>query len=182
MIEEQQLAQTVRRILRSVPGVYLQEEEGLGLRPNIGIRGSGQDRSSRITLMEDGVLISPAPYSAPAAYYFPTLRRMHAVEVLKGPAAITEGPRTVGGALNLISTPIPDTASGRAEFMFGEYDTLDLYANYGNSEENFGWLVETVQQNGAGFKTLPSGGDTGFPSSTSRSFSTPGGRCVSSRQ
>lgn len=151
----------INRILRSVPGVYLQEEEGLGLRPNIGIRGSGQDRSSRITLMEDGVLISPAPYSAPAAYYFPTLRRMHAIEVLKGPAAITEGPRTVGGALNLISTPIPEIATGRAEFLFGEYDTLDLYANYGNSEENFGWLLETVQQNGAGFKTLPSGGDTG---------------------
>ena len=102
----------LNRVLAFVPGVYLREEDGFGLRPNIGLRGANSDRSQKVTLLEDGVLFGPAPYSAPAAYYSPLTARMVGVEVFKGPAAIQHGPQTIGGAVNLISAPIPGVLSG----------------------------------------------------------------------
>lgn len=152
----------IMRVLRSVPGVYLQEEDGAGLRPNIGIRGSGIDRSSRIALLEDGVLIAPAPYAAPSAYYFPTQRRMSSVEVLKGPSAVRLGPRTIGGAMNMLSTPIPDSRVAAAEVFVGEDGFGETHAWYGDSRDHVAWLFETVQQRSDGFKQLDNGGDTGF--------------------
>ncbi|NCF50809.1 TonB-dependent receptor [Gammaproteobacteria bacterium] len=154
----------ILRVLRTVPGVYLQEEEGFGLRPNIGIRGSGLDRSARIALLEDGVLIAPAPYSAPSAYYFPTQRRMHALEVLKGPAAIVIGPRTTGGAINLISTPIPAESGGAIDLRVGQHHTNDAHINFGHHGERISWLLETVQSASDGFKHIdgPVGGPTGY--------------------
>lgn len=152
----------INRVLRQVPGVYLVEEEGYGLRPNIGIRGSGTDRNSRITVMEDGVLIAPAPYAAPAAYYFPTMARISAMEIRKGSASIKHGPRTTGGAINLISTPIPAETSGQVEATVGSDNTFLNHAWVGTSDEHYGLLLEGVHQQTDGFKQLDGGGDSGY--------------------
>lgn len=152
----------VNRVLRQVPGVYVVEEEGFGLRPNIGIRGSGTDRNNRITVMEDGVLIAPAPYAAPSAYYFPTMARMHAVEIKKGAAAVQAGPRTTGGALNLISTPIPSETAGELDLAMGSNGSFLGHGWVGTASDNFSGLVEGTRQQTDGFKQLDGGGDTGY--------------------
>lgn len=152
----------IHRILRQVPGVIIQEEEGFGLRPNIGIRGTGTERSEKITLMEDGVLIAPAPYAAPAAYYFPTSARMSAVEVRKGSSAIKFGPRTVGGAVNLVSTGIPDELSGHTDVRLGSDSLYQIHGYAGGSTDHLGAIFETYQSGSDGFKKLDTGSETGY--------------------
>ena len=93
----------IHRVLRKIPSVHIQEEEGFGLRPNIGLRAIHPHRSRKITLMEDGVLIAPAPYAAPAAYYFPQLDRMESIEVFKGVPSTLFGPNSIGGAINFVT-------------------------------------------------------------------------------
>ena len=150
----------IQQILRKVPGVNLQLEDGYGLRPNIGIRGVQTERSSRIMLLEDGVPIAPAPYAASSAYYFPTAGRMYSMEVLKGPAAITEGPNTIGGAINMISTPIPEQAEGKVIAEIGEDSTTRVHAVFGSTNNSgFGYLLETHQWKSDGFQQID--GDNG---------------------
>jgi len=151
----------IHKMLRLVPGLNIQEEDGYGLRPNIGMRGTGTDRSSKITMMEDGILIAPAPYSAPAAYYAPTPGRMEAMEVRKGSSQIKSGPITTGGVLNYVSTSIPSDFRLRANVTGGGDNTRKIIASLGETYRNAGWLVETFQFRTDGFKQLDGGGNTG---------------------
>jgi Fe(3+) dicitrate transport protein len=149
-------------MLRQVPGVNMSDEEGYGRRPNIGMRGTGVNRSSKVTIMEDGVLAAPAPYTAPAAYLFPVVARMEAIEVRKGSSQVKYGPWTTGGALNLVSSSIPAALQGSLDVAGGGDATRKLRAKAGSTHGNFGWLVETYQLRTDGFKQLDTGGSTGF--------------------
>lgn len=152
----------VNKVLATVPGINIREEEGFGLRPNIGLRGTPVNRSARITLMEDGILMAPAPYSDPSAYYFPTFPRMEGVEILKGSSQIKYGPYTIGGAVNLLSTSIPDAFKGFAQLSYGSFGTNQQRIWVGDSKKNFDYVFEVNRWASKGFKELDNGGNTGF--------------------
>ena len=153
----------IHKILSNVPGVNFRPEEGYGLRPNISIRGTYADRSGKITLMEDGVLIAPGPYSSSSAYYFPTAGRIAGVEVLKGPAAISQGPYTIGGAINLLSTPIAEESGGLINQELGEDGTSRTHLHYSLVGNNAAMLIESHTWQTDGFDSIKgSSADTGF--------------------
>ncbi len=150
------------QVLMAVPGVYVRPEDGFGLRPNIGMRGAISDRSKKITLMEDGVLFGPAPYSAPAAYYFPMITRMQTVRVVKGPSAILYGPHTVAGAIDLVTAPVPESNQTFLDLAFGQYLSRKVHLRTAVVGDDVGLLVEGVHVGSEGFKVLDGGGSTGF--------------------
>lgn len=152
----------IHRVLGEVPGVYFREEDGLGLRPNIGLRGANPDRSAKVTLMEDGVLLTPAPYSAPAAYYFPLVTRMVGVDVYKGPAAIRFGPQTIGGAINLRTREVPKSNLFKLDVAGGSRFQARVHGVAAAGTETWGLLAEGVFLRDDGFKVLDRGGNTGF--------------------
>ncbi|MCY6330146.1 TonB-dependent receptor [Bacteroides fragilis] len=152
----------INRMLKAVPGVNMYEEDGFGLRPNISLRGTKAERSERISIMEDGVLAAPAPYSAPAAYYFPNVARMEAIEVLKGSSQVQYGPFTTGGAINLVSAPIPNTFSGKADISYGSKNTFKSHATIGSSWKHFGYMVEYLRYQSDGFKRYEDYAAEGF--------------------
>lgn len=159
----QQLNQTnINNVLRVVAGVNVRDEEGFGLRPNIGLRGTPVNRSAKITIMEDGILVAPAAYADPSAYYFPTFARMQGVEVLKGSSQIKYGPYTIGGVINLISTAIPESFKAFAQISHGSFNTNQQRIWVGDSKENFDYVFELNRIASNGFKELDNNANTGF--------------------
>jgi len=152
----------IHEVLKDVPGVSIQQEDGLGLRPNIGLRGTHPHRSKKITLLEDGVLLGPAPYSAPAAYYFPFFSKITGVEIYKGPSSVKYGPNSIGGAINLITRDFAQKNTTELDYSIGSFDTHKFGAWQSGSSKSFKWLAEYNRASSEGFKELPGGGNTGF--------------------
>lgn len=149
----------VSRILDKVPGVYIQEEDGLGLRPNIGLRGAHPHRSKKITLMEDGILVGPAPYAAPAAYYFPSTSRIGAMEVYKGPSSVMYGPNSVGGAINMV-TPGFNPSQTSIELSGGTFQQLQ--ANHSQVRGAHSVLAQATHKQGKLLRQTPGVDDYEF--------------------
>ncbi len=162
----------VNRVLARVPGVYVREEDGAGLFPNISIRGADGTRSEKTTVMEDGILTAPATYSAPSAYYSPNIARMAGIEILKGSSQVRFGPHTTGGVINYLSTPIPENEQFYLRSTYGSFNTKQTHVHYGDTIEtavgNIGYLAELHYKDSSGFRdivggpAIPGGGDTGY--------------------
>lgn len=137
---------TVNEMLRKLPGVHVRDEEGFGLRPNIGLRGLNPTRSTKVTLLEDGVPLAYAPYGDNASYYFPPVERFASIEALKGVGTLAYGPQTIGGVLNFI-TPAPTREpSGAVELSAGSRGFRDLRLQ-GSAG---GWWVDLTRKEGQG--------------------------------
>ncbi|PSL06359.1 TonB-dependent receptor [Cecembia rubra] len=125
-------------VLRRSPGVHVVDEEGLGMRVNIGIRGLDPDRSRSVLVLEDGVPVALSPYGEPEMYYTPVMDRMAGVEILKGSGQILFGPQTIGGVINYITANPPQDEEGSIYIQGGQGGFFSGLVNYGNTFGNTG--------------------------------------------
>lgn len=137
---------TVNEALRKVPGVHARDEEGFGLRPNIAMRGLNPTRSTKITLLEDGIPLAYAPYGDNASYYHPQVDRYARIEVLKGAGAMLFGPQTIGGVINYITPDAPQKFGGYVQGAVGNRDYANAKLNIGGK----GLLLDYTRKQGDG--------------------------------
>lgn len=137
---------TTSEALRKVPGVVTRDEEGMGMRPNISIRGLNPTRSTKVLLLEDGIPLAYAPYGDNASYYYPTIDRFSSIEVLKGANQIKFGPQTIGGVINHITPNAPEKFGGHVSVTAGNRDYLNTKVNVGGN----GMLLDYTHKQGEG--------------------------------
>jgi Fe(3+) dicitrate transport protein len=132
------------QIMRTITGINVVDEEGAGLRMNLGIRGLDPDRSRALLVLEDGVPVALAPYGEPEMYYTPSIDRMNSIEVLKGSGSIVYGPQTIGGVLNYITNDPPLTPETDFHLKGGDGGFLNTKLSYGTSSGSTGFFSELL--------------------------------------
>lgn len=137
---------TTNEALRKAPGLVVRDEEGIGMRPNIGVRGLNPTRSTKVLLLEDGIPVTYAPYGANESYYHPTVDRFQRIEVLKGASQIKFGPQTAGGVINYITPNAPEKFGGHMSVTAGTHDYLNTKINVGGG----GALFDYTHKEGDG--------------------------------
>ncbi|HYN25378.1 MAG TPA: TonB-dependent receptor plug domain-containing protein, partial [Pyrinomonadaceae bacterium] len=147
---ERSRALTSTEVLRKVAGVNVRDEEGLGLRPNIGIRGMNPTRSTKLLLLEDGIPLTYAPYGDNASYYHPPIDRFESIEVLKGSGQILYGPQTVGGVINYLTPLPPQKREGSISITSGNHHYFNGHFSYGDTLGNTGLLFGFTRKQGKG--------------------------------
>lgn len=137
---------TTNEALRKIPGVLARDEEGFGLRPNIGIRGLNPTRSTKVLLLEDGLPLTYAPYGDNASYYHPPIDRFERIEVLKGSGQLLFGPHTVGGVINFITPPPPGDFGARLTLQGGSRDYREVHAEVGGTFGSTGVILNGTRK------------------------------------
>lgn len=135
---------TVKELLRRIPGVSVVDEDALGLKLNLSVRGLSPRRSGRTLLLEDGAPIQPAPYADPSAHHYPALQRVHAIEALKGSGQVLHGPQSFGGMINFVTREAPEEPVFEAGAVTGLYGHAGADMRLGLGDVDKGVALDLV--------------------------------------
>jgi Fe(3+) dicitrate transport protein len=115
---------TLHDAFELLPGVHTIDDDVLGRRAGIGIRGSPPRRSRKVLLLEDGTPINASTYLDPSTHYTPPMERLERIDVLKGAGHVLHGPGNNHGIINFRNqrpSPLPETT---LDVSAGSFDTF----------------------------------------------------------
>lgn len=148
---------SVEEIANRLPGVtsrlYTGDEH---LRPSLNMRGMPDNGFTEYeAVLVDGFNMSTLPYGWTAISIFPfTAERVWAAEVYRGAHAIRYGPTTIGGVINFVTPPIPETPTLRERLVIGSHAYRSSTTEVGGFTPSgrFGALLTYVDKAGDTFR------------------------------
>ncbi|WP_448658785.1 TonB-dependent receptor plug domain-containing protein [Sphingomonas sp. CJ99] len=119
--------QTVADVLRTVPGVSIARNGGIGGTTSVFIRGAESDQTVALI---DGVKLND-PSTPGGGFNFGNLLvgNIERIEVLRGPSSVLWGSQAIGGVVNMITRAPTDALSVNARGEYGWRDTGQLVGN-----------------------------------------------------
>lgn len=119
-------------ILNYIPGIYAASTDGMGLNPQVSIRGFyGGGEAEYLTVLVDGIPINDLE-SGLANWDQVPLNQIEKVELLKGGSSTLYGDAAMGGVLNIRTRKASQNFT-TANIGYGSYNTYNIGAAHGSS-------------------------------------------------
>ncbi|MFN3820531.1 TonB-dependent receptor plug domain-containing protein [Blastomonas sp.] len=124
---ERRQTQTVADILRTVPGVSIIRNGGIGSTTSVFIRGAESDQTAALI---DGIKLND-PSSPGGGFNFGHLLtgNIERIEVLRGPSSVLWGSQAIGGVINMITRQPTEDLAVNLRGEYGYRDTGQLVGN-----------------------------------------------------
>lgn len=118
---------TVTDLLRTVPGVTIARNGGIGGTAGVFIRGADSDQTAALI---DGVKIND-PASPGGGFNFGNLLtgNIDRIEVVRGPASVLWGSQAIGGVVNMITRAPTETLTANLRGEYGYRNTAQVVGN-----------------------------------------------------
>lgn len=147
-------AQNIGEVIQNAPGVNFLDEDGRGLKPNIGLRGMNPNRNRSVLVLEDGKFpVGMTLYGDPAAYYFTPVQHIDRIEIIRGGAAsVLYGGNSIGGVVNLISKKAPHKQQTNLSLTYGSYNNMVAQISTGKNNGKTSYFVNGVRRQGNSFR------------------------------
>jgi Fe(3+) dicitrate transport protein len=147
---------STEEVLKTLPGVNVLGDMGLGNRINVSIRGSWGRRSEKVLMLEDGSPISPAPYIGPGIYYNPISERVSGIEVYTGADVLRYGPNNMFGIINYLTPKPSQKPTITAKVTTGQRGLFAGLLSYSGTWNKVGTHIEAIYKKFDGFTQFSS--------------------------
>ena len=146
-------AQNIGQIINRVPGVNYLDEDGRGLKPNIGLRGLDPLRNRNLLVLMDGKFpIGMTYYGDPASYYMTPVQSVDRIEVIKGASPVLYGGYSVGGVVNMITKKGKYTPETKADVSYGSYNSINTQVSTGGNNGKVNYMISGLYRQGDSFR------------------------------
>ncbi|MDP1745127.1 MAG: TonB-dependent siderophore receptor [Bacteroidota bacterium] len=146
-------AQNIGQIINRVPGVNYLDEDGRGLKPNIGLRGLDPLRNRNLLVLMDGKFpIGMTYYGDPASYYMTPVQSVDRIEVIKGASPVLYGGYSVGGVVNMITKKGKFTPETKADLSYGSFNSLNAQLSTSGNNGKVNYMISGLYRQGDGFR------------------------------
>lgn len=146
-------AQNIGQIINRVPGVNYLDEDGRGLKPNIGLRGLDPLRNRNLLVLMDGKFpIGMTYYGDPASYYMTPVQSIDRIEVIKGASPVLYGGYSVGGVVNLITKKGKFTPETKADVSYGSFNSLNAQLSTSGNNGKVNYMISGLHRQGDSYR------------------------------